>query len=119
MDPWNLSEQIVSRVVAAADGEAAEAASQAAQAAEAASQAAQASAGGGISLLPIAAAVSMAATIFAAAYAIKGIATSAIEGATRQPDVQAKLQTQMIVAIAFIEGLSIISLIFGGLLLHN
>ena len=42
-----------------------------------------------------------------AGYGISKVATAALESAARQPEIQAKLQTMMIIAAALIEGVAL------------
>ena len=51
--------------------------------------------------------------VLGAGLGIGKLAASALEGAARQPEAAGKLQGMMILAIAFIEALALIALLFG------
>lgn len=51
--------------------------------------------------------------VLGAGLCIGKLAAAALEGSARQPQIQGKLQTMMILAIAFIEALALIALLFG------
>jgi F-type H+-transporting ATPase subunit c len=55
--------------------------------------------------------------VLGAGYAIGKLAAAALEGAARQPEIQGKLQVMMILAIAFIEALALIALLFAAFLI--
>ena len=52
-------------------------------------------------------------TVLGAGIAIGKLAAAALEGAARQPEAHGRLQGMMILAIAFIEALALIALLFG------
>ena len=70
---------------------------------------------GDIFLMPIAEGMALAAAIGMAGYAIAKIASTAIEAAARQPEAAGKMQTMMILSIAFLEALVLLTIIFAGL----
>jgi len=57
------------------------------------------------------AAIGASIIIFGAAYGIGRVASSALEGMARQPEVASKIQQAMIVAAALIEGIAFFALI--------
>ena len=48
--------------------------------------------------------------IIGAAFGIGKLAAAALDGAARQPEIQGKLNTQMLIAAALIEGVTVIAL---------
>jgi len=61
----------------------------------------------------IGAGIALGLAVLGAGLGIGKLAASALEGAARQPEVAGKLQGMMILAIAFIEALALIALLFG------
>ena len=59
---------------------------------------------------PLAAGIAAGLSVLGAALAIGKLASAALEGSARQPEMQAKLQTMMILGIAFVEALALIAL---------
>jgi len=57
--------------------------------------------------------VAIGLAVLGAGIGIGKLAASALEGAARQPEAAGKLQGMMILAIAFIEALALIALLFG------
>jgi F-type H+-transporting ATPase subunit c len=64
---------------------------------------------------PIGASIALVGAMIGASYGIGRIVVAAIEGVTRQPAQAGKLQTLMILGIAFLEPLVLIVIIFAGL----
>jgi len=88
--------------------QAAPAAGEAAELAEAVQNSPYIALGGGIAI---------GLAVLGAGWAIGTLGAAALQGSARQPEIQGKLQTMMILAIAFIEALALIGIIFGALLL--
>lgn len=82
----------LSNAMAAADAEAAGAAAEA------------------ISLAPLGAGLAAGLAVLGAGIGIGKLAAAALEGSARHPEFQGKLQTMMILAIAFVEALALIAL---------
>ena len=59
---------------------------------------------------PLAAGLAAGLSVLGAALAIGKLAAAALEGSARQPEMQGKLQTMMILGIAFVEALALIAL---------
>jgi len=76
-----------------------------------------AAAAGGAGLATFGKGVALGLAVLGAGIAIGKLSASALEGAARQPEMHGKLQTMMILAIAFIEALALIALLFGTFLI--
>ncbi len=63
------------------------------------------------SFAPIGAGLAAGLAVLGAGIGIGKLAASALEGAARQPEMAGRLQTTMILAIAFVEALALIALI--------
>lgn len=61
--------------------------------------------------------IAIGLSLLAAGLGIGKLASTALEGAARQPEAAGKLQNMMILAIAFIEALALIALIFSSLVI--
>lgn len=59
---------------------------------------------------PVGAGIAAGLAVLGAALGIGKLAAAALEGAARQPEMQGKLQTMMILGIAFVEALALIAL---------
>lgn len=59
---------------------------------------------------PLAAGLAAGLSVLGASLAIGKLAAAALEGSARQPEMQGKLQTMMILGIAFVEALALIAL---------
>jgi len=59
---------------------------------------------------PLAAGLAAGLAVLGAALGIGKLAAAALEGSARQPEMQGKLQTMMILGIAFVEALALIAL---------
>lgn len=86
-------------------------------ASEAAPAAADAAATGAV--WPIGAGIAMGLAVLGAGIGIGKLAASALDGAARQPEMAGKLQGIMILAIAFIEALALIALLFATFLIKG
>lgn len=67
-------------------------------------------------IIALAAALAIALAAFASAIAQGMVASKALEGMARQPEAAGMLRTNMILALAFIESLSIYALLIAFLL---
>lgn len=67
-------------------------------------------------LIAIAAALAISVAAFAGAIGQGNVASKALEGMARQPEAAGMLRTNMILALAFIESLSIYALVIAFLL---
>ncbi|MBQ2063831.1 MAG: ATP synthase F0 subunit C [Firmicutes bacterium] len=67
-------------------------------------------------LIALAAALAIALAAFGSALAQGNVASKALEGMARQPEAAGMLRTNMILALAFIESLSIYALVIAFLL---
>ena len=67
-------------------------------------------------LIALAAALAIALAAFGSALAHGNVASKALEGMARQPEAAGMLRTNMILALAFIESLSIYALVIAFLL---
>ena len=63
-----------------------------------------------VSYAPIGAGIAAGFAVLGAGVGIGKLVGSALEGAARQPEMMGKLQTMMILGIAFIEALALIAL---------
>ncbi len=63
------------------------------------------------SYAPIGAGLAAGLAVLGAGIGIGKLAASALDGAARQPEMAGRLQTTMILAIAFVEALALIALI--------
>ena len=68
-------------------------------------------------LFPLGAGLAMGLAVLGAGIGIGKLAAAALEGSARQPEIQGKLQTMMILAIAFLEALALMAIIFGAFLI--
>ena len=68
-------------------------------------------------LFPLGAGLAMGLAVLGAGIGIGKLAASALEASARQPEIQGKLQTMMILAIAFLEALALMAIIFGAFLI--
>ncbi len=68
---------------------------------------------------PIGAGLAMGLAVLGAGVGIGRIGAAALEGSARQPEVQGKLQGLMILAIAFLEALALMAIIFGAFLIKG
>ncbi len=68
-------------------------------------------------LIAIAAALVIALSAIGVAYAQGMAATKALEGMARQPELQSKLQSSMILAMGFMEALAIYALVIAFMLI--
>ncbi len=71
------------------------------------------------SLFPIGAGLAMGLAVLGAGLGIGKLAAAALEGSARQPEIQGKLQAMMILAIAFLEALALMAIIFGAFLIKG
>ena len=62
------------------------------------------------SYAPLGAGLAAGLAVLGAALSIGKLASAALEGSARQPEMQGKLQTMMILGIAFVEALALIAL---------
>ena len=62
------------------------------------------------SYAPLGAGLAAGLAVLGAALGIGKLAAAALEGSARQPEMQGKLQTMMILGIAFVEALALIAL---------
>lgn len=60
--------------------------------------------------VPVGAGIAAGLAVLGAALGIGKLAAAALEGSARQPEMQGKLQTMMILGIAFVEALALIAL---------
>ena len=63
-----------------------------------------------VNYAPLGAGLAAGLAVLGAALSIGKLASAALEGSARQPEMQAKLQTMMILGIAFVEALALIAL---------
>lgn len=63
-----------------------------------------------ISFGPLGAGLAAGLAVLGAGIGIGRLAAAALEGSARQPEMQGRLQTMMILAIAFVEALALIAL---------
>jgi F-type H+-transporting ATPase subunit c len=70
-------------------------------------------ANGGVDLGSLGPGLALGLAVVGAGYCIGKLAAAALEGTARQPEAAGKLQGMMILAIAFIEALALIALLFG------
>lgn len=66
---------------------------------------------------PIGGGIALGLAVLGAGLAIGKLAAAALEGSARQPEIQGKLQGMMILAIAFIEALALLAILFGAFIL--
>ena len=64
----------------------------------------------GVSYAPLGAGIAAGLAVLGAGIGIGKLAASALDGAARQPEMAGRLQTTMILAIAFVEALALIAL---------
>jgi len=62
------------------------------------------------SYAPLGAGIAAGLAVLGAGIGIGKLAAAALEGSARQPEMQGKLQTMMILGIAFVEALALIAL---------
>ena len=72
-----------------------------------------------VNVFPIGAGLAMGLAVLGAGIGIGKLAAAALEGSARQPEMQGKLQTMMILAIAFLEALALMAIIFGAFLIKG
>ena len=70
-----------------------------------------------VSYAPIGGGIALGLAVLGAGLAIGKLAAAALEGSARQPEIQGKLQGMMILAIAFIEALALLAILFGAFIL--
>ena len=71
----------------------------------------------GSAIGPVGQGLALGLAVIGAGFGIGKLASSALEGAARQPEAAGQLQGMMILAIAFIEALALLALIFGAFII--